>query len=90
MGDLGKLFAGDGGVATQMNGVLDNNLNNKGTISQRQMLLNSDLRELGDDRSKLDRYISSFEDTLRQKYTAMDNVVSRYNATGDYIRNVLG
>ncbi|MFT5880072.1 MAG: flagellar hook-associated protein 2 [Moritella sp.] len=88
--DLGKLFAGDGGVATQMNGVLDNNLNNKGTISQRQMLLNSDLRELGDDRSKLDRYMSSFEDTLRQKYTAMDNVVSRYNATGDYIRNVLG
>lgn len=88
--DLGKLFAGNGGVATQMNRVLDNNLNNKGTISQRQMLLNSDLRELDDDRAKLDRYISSFEDTLRQKYTAMDNVVSRYNATGDYIRNVLG
>ena len=88
--DLGKLFAGSDGVATQVNAVLNNNLSSKGTISQRQGLLNSNLHQLEDDRSKLDRHIASFEDTLRKKYTALDNTVSRYNATGDYIRKVLG
>ncbi|MBL1415410.1 MAG: flagellar filament capping protein FliD [Moritella sp.] len=88
--DLGKLFSGNNGVAAQINAVLDNSLNNKGTITQRQSLLNTNLRSLEDDRDKLDRHISSYEDTLRKKYTAMDNTVSRYNATGDYIRNVLG
>ncbi len=88
--DLGKLFAGSGGVATQLNYVLSNNLDSKGTISQRQELLNDNLRDVEGDREKLDRYISSFENTLRQKYTALDNTVSRYNATGDYIRSVLG
>ena len=88
--DLGKLFSGKNGVAAQINAVLDNSLNNKGTITQRQSLLSTNLRSLEDDRDKLDRYISSYEDTLRKKYTAMDSTVSRYNATGDYIRNVLG
>jgi flagellar hook-associated protein 2 len=67
-----------------------NSLGNKGMISQQENMLSENLRDIGDDRAKLDRYISSFENTLRKKYTALDNTVSRYNATGDYIRNVLG
>jgi len=88
--DLGKLFAGNDGVAAQINRVLANNLGNKGMISQQENMLNDNLRDIDDDRAKLDRHIASFEDTLRKKYTALDNTVSRYNATGDYIRNVLG
>ncbi len=88
--DLGKLFAGDNGIAAQVNSVLTNNLGNKGMISQQENMLSENLRDIGDDRAKLDRYVSSFENTLRKKYTALDNTVSRYNATGDYIRNVLG
>jgi len=90
LGDLGKLFAGTGGVATKLDGLLANSLDSKGTISQRQTLLNSGLRELEDDRADLDRYIESFEDTLRQKYTALDSTVSRYNATRDYLSSQLG
>jgi len=88
--DLGKLFAGDNGVAAQINKVLANSLGNKGMISLQQNMLNDNLRDLDDDRIKLDEHISSFENTLRKKYTALDNTVSRYNATGDYIRSVLG
>jgi len=88
--DLGKLFAGTNGIAAQVNSVLANSLGNKGMISQQENMLSENLRDIGDDRAKLDRYISSFENTLRKKYTALDNTVSRYNATGDYIRNVLG
>ncbi|MFT7680587.1 MAG: flagellar hook-associated protein 2 [Moritella dasanensis] len=88
--DLGKLFAGDNGVAAQINRVLANNLGSKGMISQQENMLSENLRDIDDDRAKLDRHVASFEDTLRKKYTALDNTVSRYNATGDYIRNVLG
>jgi len=88
--DLGKLFAGNDGIAAQVNRVLANNLGSKGMISQQQNMLNENLRDIDDDRAKLDSHIASFENTLRKKYTALDNTVSRYNATGDYIRNVLG
>ncbi|GIC76597.1 flagellar filament capping protein FliD [Moritella sp. F3] len=88
--DLGKLFAGDNGIAAQVNKVLSDSLGNRGMISVQQDMLNNNLRDIEDDRIKLDEHISSFENTLRKKYTALDNTVTRYNATGDYIRNVLG
>jgi len=88
--DLGKLFAGDNGIAAQVNKVLNDSLGNRGMISLQQDMLNGNLRDIEDDRIKLDQHISSFENTLRKKYTALDNTVTRYNATGDYIRNVLG
>jgi len=70
--------------------VLNDSLGNRGMISLQQDMLNGNLRDIEDDRIKLDQHISSFENTLRKKYTALDNTVTRYNATGDYIRNVLG
>lgn len=90
LGDLGKLFAGTGGVASRIDDVLVGNLDSKGIITQRQQMINGSLKQLETDRDKLDTYISSFEDTLRQKYTALDTTVTRYNATRDYLSAQLG
>lgn len=87
--DLGKLFAGSGGVATQLDAALANSLDSKGTISQRQTFLNTGLRDLENERDDLDRHLGSYEETLRQKYTALDNTVSKFNATKDYLKSQL-
>lgn len=89
LSDLGKLFAGSDGVATQLDQLSDLYLASDGVVKKREQALNDSLQGITDDREKLNRYIEDFEKTLRNKYTALDATVAKYNATSAYLESVL-
>ncbi|WP_341501716.1 flagellar filament capping protein FliD [Gallaecimonas sp. GXIMD4217] len=88
MADLGALFASENGVAAKFDSFLEQYTGSSGLISERQKSLNESMADIEEQREDLDRYIESFELTLRNKFTALDGVLAQMNATQSYITSI--
>ena len=84
-----SLLSASDGIAKITHDYIDQFTKSKGVLSERQTALNASLTQISDDRITLDERLSSFEDTLRQQYTALDSTIAQYNATRSYISSVL-
>ncbi|WMS89955.1 flagellar filament capping protein FliD [Pseudoalteromonas sp. HL-AS1] len=87
--DVGKLFAGDGGIADILSGTVDAYLKAGGLISDKKNALESDKRSVADDREKHAYRMERYEARLREKYASLDVLVAGLRSQGDAIASSL-
>jgi flagellar hook-associated protein 2 len=73
------------GVAQQLNSLIDDFLSTDGVLTQRMGDFNKRLDAIGESRTKLNERLTSMETMLRAQFQAMDAMVSKMKATGDYL-----
>jgi flagellar hook-associated protein 2 len=84
-----SLLSASDGIAKVTFDYIDQFTKSKGVLSERQTSLGESLTQISDDRITLDERLTSYEQTLRQQYTALDSTIAQYNATKSYISSVL-
>lgn len=83
--DIGKVFSGENGIASQISSTLSNYLDNSGIISNRTDSLDRELDEIAISRSDLELRLESVQRRIRSQFTAMDILVAQLNASGDFL-----
>lgn len=87
--EVGEIFASTNGVATKMSETIDSYIGTDGTLIQREKILNEQLSGIAGEYEELEAYLRNYEDTLRKRFTFLDNTVAQYNATGSYLESAL-
>ena len=71
--EVGELFASTNGVATKMSESINNYIGTNGTLIVREKALNEQLSGIKDEYEDLEAYLRNYEDTLRKRFTFLDN-----------------
>ncbi|MCK1793965.1 flagellar filament capping protein FliD [Pseudomonas violetae] len=87
--DIAKLFTGDNGLITRMNKATDTYVGATGLLASRVTDLNTKLTDLTTQQSDLDRRMDSLQTSLTAKYTAMDSLIAKINASSSSIMTTL-
>ncbi len=87
-GARGKISLSDG-VAQQLDSLLTDVLGSEGPLNSRTESLNKQMDQIDDERDKLDVRMSALEARYKAQFTAMDLLVSRLTATGNYLTQQL-
>jgi len=87
--EVGEIFASTDGVTSKLTTLIESYNGSDGTLSKRSTALNSDLKGLDDEYAALQEKLRDYEDTLRSRFTFLDQTVSRYNATGAWLTSTL-
>ena len=88
-GDIAKLFTGDKGLISRMNKATESYVGTTGLLATRVKDLNTKLTELTTQQTDLDRRIESLQASLSAKYTAMDTMIAKINASSSSIMTTL-
>lgn len=88
-GNVANLFTGKDGLITRMDDILDGYTQTGGVLDTRQKSLNAKLSDLDEQQDDLDRRTESLTAILTAKYTAMDTLVARLNATNSSVLSTL-
>ncbi|TMO69477.1 flagellar filament capping protein FliD [Pseudoalteromonas aurantia] len=83
--DIGKLFAGDNGVATKIQTLLENYTESDGIIKDREDNLNVQLEDLTDDVVNHQYRMQELEAGLRKKYSGLDVLLAQMQSTQSYL-----
>ncbi|NRA80243.1 MAG: flagellar filament capping protein FliD [Pseudoalteromonas sp.] len=83
--NIGKAFAGDDGIAKQLESLFDNYLDSKGIMNQRETSLNSQLDDLEDDVLNHEYRMEELEARLRQQYAGLDVLLAQMQSTQSYL-----
>ena len=83
--DIGKAFAGENGIAKQLESLFDNYLDSKGIMNQRETNLNSQLDDLEDDVINHEYRMEELEARLRQQYAGLDVLLAQMQSTQTYL-----
>lgn len=86
---VAELIAGDSGIADELDDKLDSFLQSGGVISSINATLESQLKDIEEQRSALNLRIESVESRLRKQFTNMDIIVAQFNNTGDFLTQQL-
>jgi flagellar hook-associated protein 2 len=87
--DVGTIFAGPDGIASQFESFLENYLDSSGALQSRQDSLNADLRDLEDDVANHEYRMEQLEITLRQQYSALDALIAQMQSSSSYLQSQL-
>lgn len=87
--DIAKLFTGDKGLITRMNKATEPYVGTTGLLASRVTDLNTKLTDLTTQQKDLDRRIDSMQTSLTAKYTAMDTLIAKINASSSSIMTTL-
>lgn len=88
-GDIAKLFTGESGLVTRMNKATNAYVGTTGLLASRVTDLNTKLTDLTTQQKDLDRRIESLQTSLTAKYTAMDTLIAKLNASSSSIMTTL-
>lgn len=83
--DIGKAFAGDNGVAKQLETLLGNYIDSGGLIKERETSLNGQLDDLEDDVANHEFRMASLEERLRKQYSGLDVLLAQMQQTQAYL-----
>ncbi len=86
---VAELIAGDNGIAKALDDKLDSFLQSDGIIAAVNDTLDSQLKDIAEQRTALDLRIESVEARLRKQFTNMDIIVAQFNNTGDFLTQQL-
>ena len=87
---VSQLFASTDGLAKRFDGVLKNYLSSDGALSSRVDGANKQIRDITDQRGKLNIRLAALESRYRKQFTAMDALVGQLQATGSYLYSAVG
>jgi flagellar hook-associated protein 2 len=83
--DIGKAFAGESGVAKQLETLLGNYIDSGGLIKERETSLNGQLDDLEDDVINHEFRMASLEERLRKQYAGLDVLLAQMQQTQAYL-----
>lgn len=83
--NFSDLFAGDNGIASRLDSILDNFLGSGGILSTREDGFQTRLRAIEDARFDLDFRLEKVESRFRSQFSSLDILVSQLNSTGDFL-----
>ncbi|OHU87550.1 MULTISPECIES: flagellar filament capping protein FliD [Pseudoalteromonas] len=83
--DIGTAFAGEGGVASQLETLLSGYIDSGGLIKERETNLNGQLDDLEDDIANHEYRMASLEERLRKKYAGLDVLLAQMQQTQQYL-----
>lgn len=83
--DVANLLAGDNGVIKKLDGAINDFVKTGGLISNRNNTFLKQLKEIDNQKERLDMRMTSLQERLRAQFSAMDSLVATLNSTGDYI-----
>jgi flagellar hook-associated protein 2 len=87
--EVGAVFAGTGGVVSQITDLIDSYNDSDGSLTQRQTALNLDLTGISKDYETLEARLRNYEDTLRSRFSFLDSTVASFNATSSFLTSAL-
>lgn len=87
--DISGLFVGKEGLLSRMTAATEEYAKTGGILASRQASLTTQLKQLEESQTALDRRIESLTDTLTKKYNAMDTLVAKLKATSDSVMTTL-
>ena len=87
--EIAKVFTGDTGLITRMNKATESYVGSSGLLATRATDLNTKLTDLTTQQADLDRRMESMKTTLTAKYTAMDGLIAKINASSSSIMTTL-
>jgi len=77
------------GIASKLDDILSNFIQTGGAIAGREQGLNDGLREVSEERLKLDLKIESLEARLVKQFSALDALISQFNNTSNFLTQQL-
>ena len=83
------MFTGDTGLITRMTKATESYVGSSGLLAARATDLNTKLTTLTTQQADLDRRMESMKSTLTAKYTAMDGLIAKINASSSSIMTTL-
>ncbi|MCZ2721210.1 flagellar filament capping protein FliD [Marinomonas sp. 15G1-11] len=83
--DIGNAFAGENGIATKFEALLDNYIDSDGIMKQREDSLNGQISELEDDVENHQYRMESLEARLREQYAGLDVLLAQMQSTQSYL-----
>ncbi|WP_321837978.1 flagellar filament capping protein FliD [Pseudomonas kulmbachensis] len=87
--EIAKVFTGDTGLITRMTKATETYVGSSGLLAARATDLNTKLTNLTTQQADLDRRMESMKTTLTAKYTAMDGLIAKINASSSSIMTTL-
>jgi len=87
--DISGLFIGKEGLLSRMTAATEEYAKTGGILASRQASPTTQLKQLEESQTALDRRIESLTDTLTKKYNAMDTLVAKLKATSDSVMTTL-
>jgi len=87
--DIGEFFAGDNGLAKQLDDLVTGFLSTTGIVETRENGFDSALKEIADDRVSLEQRLATIEARTRQKFAGMDSLIATLNSTGSFLTEQL-
>ncbi|WP_288076374.1 flagellar filament capping protein FliD [Pseudomonas sp.] len=87
--DIAKLFTDSNGLIARMNKATDSYVGTTGTLSSRVKDLNAKFTDLTTQQDDLNRRMDALQLSLSAKYTAMDTLIAKINASSSSIMTTL-
>ena len=87
--EIAKVFTGDTGLISRMTKATDSYVGTSGLLTTRAADLNTKLTDLTTQLTDLDRRMDTLKTTLTAKYTAMDSLIAKINASSSSIMTTL-
>ncbi len=82
---VGQLFASTSGYAARLSTVVDGFVDGDGPIESRIEGINSELRDIDDERAVLDRRAARLDERFRSQFAALDELVAQLSGIGDFL-----
>lgn len=82
---IADLFGADGGITKEMDKIISQFTDRDGLLVNKETSLKDQLKKNTKDREAFERYIVSYEDTLRQRYGALDSTLGQLQSTSSYL-----
>jgi flagellar hook-associated protein 2 len=87
--DIAKFFGGDNGLATKLDGFISEFNKAGGIIASKESALKTQISKNTQDSDAASRYIKSFEDSLRKRYTSLDTLLASLQRTQASVTSAL-
>jgi flagellar hook-associated protein 2 len=82
---IADLFGASGGITKSLDKVISQFTDRDGLLVNKENSLKDQLKKNSKDREAFERYIVSYEETLRQRYGALDSTLGQLQSTSSYL-----
>lgn len=82
---IADLFGGDNGISDSLDELISQFTDRDGLLVNKETSLKDQLKKNTKDREAFERYIVSYEETLRQRYGALDSTLGQLQSTSSYL-----
>ncbi|MBK7168648.1 MAG: flagellar filament capping protein FliD [Gammaproteobacteria bacterium] len=83
--DVSQLFASENGVAKRLDDALESYIGRDGSLATRSEGFDRQIKSIADQRDQLELRLEKIEQQYRQRFTALDALVSQLQSSGDFL-----